>query len=136
MKYYTVDANNYYKPGMEITLQKDLINEMLLESLRRSEFKDKSSRFQSIFAFENLEDAKQFRSEFREESCRIFEIETDALVHKADVNLLGIAFPMVTAAYYCYRYWQGKSYLNPEGNSNPLWEILIPLPAKIGNEVK
>lgn len=106
------------------------------ESIRNSCFPNKPSRFQSIFAVENLHDFKLWESYLPiNKHSHIFEIEfEDSLYCKVDANFLrgGIvpsstdSFSYILQITDCLqKYWSGQM------SENPLPELLIPLPVTI-----
>lgn len=102
-----------------------------LEFYRRAMRANTPSRYECIFACESLEGALAFRLQYRSQNAPIYEVEADEnLVHRGDMALLSNGNSCLVYTYQIEHYWAGTTF-NPE----PFWEILIPLPATIGNQV-
>ena len=101
------------------------IIELLFEYVRRSHFPFRPSRFQSIFAFENIDQAVSFRNEYGTTDSLIWEVESDA-AFKPDMRLLTLQSSLLTLSYNAHRYWRGES----SGN-DPLWEYLMVPPVRV-----
>lgn len=108
--------------------------EFYLEMVRQADFSDKHSRFQSVFAWENLEDARWFAREYSDDNldrATILEIEGEK-VHKGDFNLATVpSFNYMMTLSFCHLYWEGE-----EGTQNPHWEILLEPPVEVVEEVE
>ncbi|MFG4070792.1 DUF2441 domain-containing protein, partial [Escherichia coli] len=82
-------------------------------------------------ACETLEGAIAFRSQYRNPHSPIYEVEADEdLIHRGDMALLNNANSCLVYTYQIEHYWAGTTF-----SQQPFWEILIPLPATIGNRV-
>lgn len=105
-----------------ISLQID----MQAENVRKSHFPDSPSRFKSIFAVPKLSDFSLWRDSLQiDENASIFEIEYDPqTVVQLDATFLigSIGSDPFHQWESLFRYWSG------EMSSNPLPELLIPLP--------
>lgn len=102
-----------------------------LEFYRRAMRPKAPSRYESIFACETLSGAKFFRSQYRNPNAPIYEVKADEnLIHRGDMALLDNSNSCLVYTYQIEHYWAGTTY-----NQQPFWEILIPLPATIGNRV-
>ena len=99
--------------------------ELLFEYVRRSRFPSRPSRFQSVFAFENIDQAVDFRNEYGTPDSLIWEVESD-VAFKADMRLLTLEGSLLTLSYNAHRYWKGIS-----SGDNPLWEYLMVPPVKV-----
>ncbi len=112
------------------------IIEILLEERRKSNFPDKPSRFQSLFACESIKDAAWFRGYSRSPiNTPIFEIHSTANSHRGDMNLLNMNCPPLELSRRLNLYWCGETDILWDGYS-PFWEILIQLPATVGNIIQ
>ncbi len=93
------------------------------EFVRRKIFPNKSSRLESIFAFDNIENAKNFVEEYREGNAVIAQVKTDnSVIERYDMQWITevpVNSTMKEAAEYAVVYWEGKQ------TSIPLFEILI-----------
>ncbi len=99
--------------------------ELLFEYVRRSHFPSRPSRFQSIFAFENIDQAVSFRNKYGKSDGLIWEVESDA-AFKADMLLLTLKDSLLRLSYNAHQYWRGMS----SGN-NPVWEYLMVPPVRV-----
>lgn len=111
---------------LSITYTQPMI-EAIFELIRRNEFPALPSRMQSMFAWCNLEDAKDFNESCGNENF-IFEVESDK-AFIADQNLLFLGASVIGAYELAHKYWSGGR------SSNYKPEAVIPLPAVIGNKV-
>lgn len=102
-----------------------------LEFYRRAMRPSTPSRYECIFACETLAGAVAFRSQYRSPNSPIYEVEADEdLIHRGDMALLNNTNCCLVYTYQIEHYWAGTTFLQ-----QPFWEILIPLPATIGNRV-
>src|SRR5437867_2966643 len=63
--------------------------ELLFEYVRRAGFPERPSRFQSVFAFETVDEARRFRGEMGAAGASIWEVEVEAeTAFRADMNYL------------------------------------------------
>lgn len=99
--------------------------EIIFEYVRRSHFPSCPSRFQSVFAHEDIDQAIKFRNEYGKSDSLIWEVESDP-AFKADMRLLTLKGSLLVLSYNAHRYWKGF----PSGN-NPIWEFLIVPPIKV-----
>lgn len=99
------------------------IYEWVFELVRRSEFPDRPSRFQSFFGFETEEDAGAFRSNFGP-AAQILEIEYEG-GYRADMDLLSTQ-SFAHGLHQALTYWQGDP-----GSDEPTWELLMRPPVEI-----
>lgn len=115
------------------------IMEYELELIRKSYFPNLPSRFQSLFAVENLEEIKKWDGIFSA-NCTIWEIEFDdsnyakfdsnLLIPALNVNADNVSFSPNTSFYYGYHYWNGSV------TENPRIELLIKSPIKVIKRVQ
>ena len=112
---------------------KDCLLELQFEYVRNIYFKKLPSRLQSLFGFENLTNAKQFK-----EACGgtglIFETEPSGLLFRADMNWLKFDFTPEEQKNNAMFYWEGKP-LSRDKHYTPRWEVLMQLPVTILREV-
>jgi hypothetical protein len=111
--------------------------ELTCELVRRAEFPQRPSRFQSVFGWEMLADAKLFLAEFGN-SCpgaQLFEVQSDSEPFRADMRCLDIRGSILVMAYGARCYWrQGLNDLGSFPGANtvaPFWELLLSPPVRI-----
>jgi hypothetical protein len=107
--------------------------EILFEYVRRSHFSTMPSRFESIFAFESVENANKFITKFvKNPSNRgtLWEVEGNDYV-KLDMNFLSLGNSILCASYNAHKYWRGE-----ESGSEQTWEILLKPPVKVIQRVQ
>ncbi|MFV8762071.1 hypothetical protein ACNSO7_27110 [Yersinia enterocolitica] len=112
------------------------IIEILLEERRRASFPEKPSRFQSIFACSTIQGVAWFRGSSKcPIDTPIFEVYASTGWHRGDMNLLNMNCTPTEFSYRLDLYWQGITY-KAWDNYSPFWEIVIPLPARIGKKIQ
>ncbi|MCQ1664004.1 hypothetical protein [Escherichia coli] len=107
--------------------------DLSLELFRRSFFSTKPSRYQSVFAWDNLDDAKSFMESLLPQfpNCVIYEIYANSEdIHRGDMSLLTFGSTNLVYADLLRMYWAGTTF-----KGSPLWEYVIPLPVKVGSKV-
>lgn len=105
------------------------IIEIVFEYVRKSNYGNRPSRFQSIFAAEHLKGAKDFRDRYRKSEGDIWEIECETYF-KADMNIITDPLyntPLILT-YLAHEYWLGHSH--PK-YPKPSWEYLLTPPVKV-----
>lgn len=94
--------------------------EWMIELIRRAEFEDEPSRFQSFFAWPTLEDAEKFIEENRTGGKPIFKVKCEDYkirdMELAETPYFGIGFDKAR------KYWKG----NP--GDAPTWEVVMEPP--------
>lgn len=122
----------------------EAITEYSFELVRRLKYPHIPSRFESLFALENLDDVEKW-SELTTGNYKIFEIELDPPLFKLDGSFLlsGVYFrrnmnATVDEGFFAEfnwgfsnKYW---SSLNNKDMKKP--ELLIKLPVTLGKEIK
>ena len=104
--------------------------DLLFEYVRRSDFPSCPSRFQSIFASENVNQAIRFGNKFgKSGSFLIWEVESD-VAFKADMRLLDLPKSLLVLSYNAFRYWSGIP-----GENMPIWEYLMVPPVRVIRKV-
>lgn len=101
--------------------------EVLAEYIRRAHFSDLPSRFQSIFAVDRIELAKEFANIYGQ--GKIWEVEAKEYF-KADMALLLQQPSTLGNSYQLNEYWKGSS------SDTPFWEYLLKPPVKVIREIK
>jgi Protein of unknown function (DUF2441) len=102
--------------------------ELLFEYIRQAHFPERTSRFQSFFACESIEDAKIFRNQFGAEENRIFEVLATSGHFRANMNLLNNNQTSLICSHLGHEYWRG----NTVSAFGEFWEVLLTLPVTIG----
>lgn len=108
-------------------LHKSYLIDSFTELVRLSLFEEKPSRYQSMFCWEDLDAARQFIESQGQYPVTVWEIEGEKF-HKADATLLS-ADTFVDGAQNAQEYWSGAA------TDNPVWEIVLPLPARVRRKV-
>jgi hypothetical protein len=101
--------------------------ELTFELVRRLEFPDRPSRFQSWFGWQTLEEAKRFRESHGTPEARIFAIDSPG-TFRADMSLLLHGGSNLGATILAARYWSGIA------GPHPAWEFVLPQPIRIGEQ--
>ncbi len=104
------------------------LTEMNLEYVRKAYYPDRPSRFQSIFACEEICEAMSFRQRFGTTDAKIFEIDGNEVI-RADMSLIFLGTQNVAGSFLAHQYWSGS------GGRNPFWEFIIRLPATVVGEI-
>jgi len=102
------------------------IIEKTFELVRRISFPERPSRFESLFGWQTLEEAQNFKEKLGEPNNKIYKVSTSSFF-KADMNLL-YAPTIAGTILLAEKYWQGNA------GQNPCWEILMSAPIKIIEE--
>lgn len=142
-------GHNYlYNPGPlmddDSVESRALLIGLVFELVRRSHFPNKPSRYQSLFACQEISEVKQFRELLADQrgedeirTAAIYEVLTEDVVHRGDMNLLSDDCPVLELYHRAYLYWSGEPAPVKEGEEEetPFWELLIPLPVLIGQRI-
>lgn len=128
---YSRHGGHYLVDAINMTSHSGHPMEIILELIRQKDFPDKPSRLESMFACLSQQDADSFRKlDPFYAKCPVYEAIPDgSLFHVADMNLLNIDCPAHEFLQRCNLYWSGLS------SDTPFWEVVIPLPAVIGDQV-
>jgi hypothetical protein len=110
---------------------RDAFGEVLVELVRRIEAPSAPSRFQSLFAFEDLDDARWFRQTFRGGQGSIYAIDRDEGFRGDFTLLASLQGTPLRATAYARRYWASQ----PHWVGTPRWESLLRLPVTIGPKI-
>jgi hypothetical protein len=98
--------------------------ELLFEYVRRAQYPNRPSRFQSFFAFETIEQAVTFRERYGIANSIVWEVESEENF-RADMNLLTIRDNSILVySYFAHLYWRGET------RESPFWEYLLVPPIK------
>ncbi len=100
--------------------------EWFFELVRRGEFPKAPSRFQTVFAFESIHDARAFRFEFGGNyGVPIVRVKGER-AHRANMRLIRWTAPSVSTLANARAYWRGD-----QGVATPLWELLLCPPVTV-----
>ncbi|MGN7183630.1 hypothetical protein [Cytobacillus kochii] len=111
----------------------DSITEWFYEYIRRTDFYNRPSRFESVFAFGNMVDLQRFRTQSKmEQIFPIYKIQSSNFF-KADMNLVGNQPSPLATSLFAHYYWSGETNIdiNKKFNLTPLWEYLLTGPIKV-----
>ncbi|MFD2640024.1 hypothetical protein [Piscibacillus salipiscarius] len=110
--------------------------EWFFEYVRRSNFQDKPSRFQSFFGFSTLDDIERMKSKLNISGGTIYLVQSSQYF-RADMNLLGIQQSYLMFSLLANIYWSGETYkeLNSKFGFKPLWEYLLTGEIKIIDKI-
>ncbi|MHB8235675.1 MAG: hypothetical protein ACYDHT_13570, partial [Solirubrobacteraceae bacterium] len=112
------------------TLDGSVAPEWFFELVRRAEFSERPSRFESVFAFETLFDARAFRHSYGgNNSVPILRVE-GSVAHRANMNLVRWTSPSATTLARAREYW-----LSERGLATPLRELLLAAPVTVDEAV-
>ncbi|WP_047980755.1 DUF2441 domain-containing protein [Ornithinibacillus contaminans] len=104
----------------------DCLSEWFFEYVRKCNFNDKPSRFQSFFAFSSLEDINRLKKKLKYNGGTIYLIECNDYF-QADMNLVGYQQSPLLLSWLANIYWSGNTCeeLNTKFGLEPLWEYLL-----------
>jgi hypothetical protein len=128
--YYVSDLRQHAE--YPTNLDREVPAELVYELIRQAHFPERPSRYESVFAFRDVTDAKAFRKTAPDPSAPIWELEAaDGFV--ADMNVVGGDVPACVMSWNAHRYWSGL----PLDNSSvqPKWEILMVPPVTVMKQV-
>jgi hypothetical protein len=105
----------------------DAAMEIAFEFIRKTYFPKLPSRFESVFAFETIEECKNFQEKYpyKEAENNIFKFISDHKGYKFDMYWLKFSNDYMGLIGNAFSYWSG------EASDNPSWEIIVKLPVKI-----
>jgi hypothetical protein len=114
--------------------------EILAEFIRRSDYPERISRFQSFFACKTLEDAKRFISLYPittpegETKCQgdIWLVQCDRVAFEGDMTYLGLGDCWLDAITRLKLYWAGER----GQDQAPLLEVLLKPPVTVVKKIK
>lgn len=136
-------CNYLYNPEVMMSentpVSSALVIGLVFELVRKAHFPEKPSRYQSLFACENINEVQKFRDYQVENNgdnpaANIYEVVSNHDVHRGDMKLLDTDCPVLELYRRAFLYWSGSTDMLYDGYE-PFWEILIPLPAFIGKKV-
>lgn len=108
----------------------DANTEIIFEWVRRANFPDRPSRYQSLYAVDNLNAAQTFMNMVGAADSPVFRLVSER-AFRADMRLLIANNSAVVKSYFASLYWQGLPF--PQGE--PQWEWLVPCPVVIGERI-
>ncbi|MAS33418.1 MAG: hypothetical protein CL610_05390 [Anaerolineaceae bacterium] len=104
--------------------------EVFFEAIRLNSFRERPSRFQSLFAYINIDEAIALReNNANNKECPIWEVEA-VEYFCADMNLLKFGLNGIDAFSNAHKYWSG------DGSKQPLWEYLLVSPITVIGQYK
>lgn len=103
--------------------------ELIWEFVRRTRYRSRPSRYQSLFAWETREEADFFCEE--RGGGEIYEVFSlfNRKAFRADMALVDVAASRLGASYQAHQYWEGN------GSPFPRWEIVVPLPVQVTRKI-
>jgi hypothetical protein len=104
------------------------LHEAIFEYVRRGEFADKPSRFESIFAFGQLDDARTFLARYPVKGVfggNLLRVEGESR-HRGNLALFDVIINPGHAILAARAYWSGTTGLAPA-----LWEQLLCPPVQV-----
>jgi hypothetical protein len=104
--------------------------EVLWEHVRRADFPDAPSRYQSV---ETLAEAQRFQAKFPPTGV-VWEVEATRYVRSDMTFTSGISSPLV-ASYFARCYWAGQPRPSSDAPSEPWWELLLTPPVTVVRRV-
>jgi hypothetical protein len=110
--------------GADLKSLRSTLMELVWELVRRKDFPLMPSRFTCIFGCDRVEEVESFSKKYGGIGP-IYEVIADTY-YKLDMSWLAWASPTTQLWSNAFNYWSGAS------SSQPFWEYLVPLPAKIG----
>lgn len=130
--------DGYYPSKHDPSFFISTILEVELELMRAAYYKDNVSRLQAFFAVPTLDDVEKWVKIFNVQNYKVFEVEYDpSTANLRDANLIKFANGNEDGSY---KPWLDFYYLNQylQGNmtDDPSPELLIPLPVKIGRQIR
>lgn len=125
---FTSHGENHFLSNNSNAQVVDNLIEILIEYVRRSNYENRPSRFQSIFAFLSLDDLIEFVEKLKIEGGLVWEVISEEHFI-ADMSLLSTGNSILEFSYNAHLYWQGKE------SNNPMWEILLQPPIKVLNNI-
>ncbi len=114
-----------------VAMSSHIIN-LIFELVRKSEFPDRPSRFQSMFVWKSLDEAVSFKNEQKDyHGSKMSIYKVSALnFFEADMMLLRSGANLPDILNFACRYWSG------EKSQNPKMEILAGYPIEVIGVVK
>jgi hypothetical protein len=120
-----LDRFNLATPGALI--------ELMLEAVRHAHYPQKPCRYQSVFAWNSIDECLKFRMTHGDGANPVYELHPERAPHRGDMSIYGIAGTTASLDMRLHMYWRGETLNNPA--HTPTWETVIPLPAKVGKQV-
>lgn len=103
--------------------------ELLFEHVRKGSFQTRPSRFQSMFAVDDLDLALEFREKYSTYSAPIYRVSAEA-TFRGDMHLLNAGHSALVTSWLAFQYWNGEA-----GTAQPFWEWILKHPVEIGERV-
>ncbi len=99
--------------------------ELLFEYVRRANFPERPSRFQSWFGVQSLDEARAFRVRFCSGQGPIWRVTANQFF-RANMNLLTSQQTTLVYSWFAHTYWRGDV-----GPVPAFWELLLVPPIKV-----
>lgn len=114
--------------------------ELLFEMVRRTDYPDAPSRFCSVFACDDLADARKFAQEHQIQSpgeTKLWKVEHVGPRMRADMELLSLPGRPIDAFAMAGAYWSGSpiDQVFPGVGKVPFWEWLLVPPVQVVERV-
>lgn len=109
----------------------DANTEIIFELVRRAKYPNRPSRYQSLYALDDLETARQFMDITGANGSPVYKVESEDSF-RADMHLLDSRMSAIVKTYFANLYWQGL----PHPALLPFWERLVPCPVTIGEQIE
>lgn len=116
--------------GPNLLIDYSYLLEMNIEYVRKAYYPNAPSRMQSVFACETIDAAREFRK-LCGPLCaekNIYAIESNNAL-RADMKLLLLGKRNAAGSFLAHKYWKGGS------GTEPFWEFIVELPAKVIRKV-
>lgn len=131
------DQGNYYFLSNVPYIDQTINIDWSFEFYRLAKYPTKPSRWQSLYAWQSLNEAIAFRSSNGSPENPIYELDVDlSRCHIADMRLLDNSSSALVHTYRVKLYWQGQTmpaHIVPDWPTN--WEVLVPLSTTIGKRI-
>lgn len=117
-----------------VVADRDTGLELMWDWVRLTGYPHAPSRFQSIFAFETLDDVAEFVTRHGGAGARLWLVETAAEGFRADMSLMR-AGPMQSCLHWADLYWSQQPHPRTakagEFFGRTLWEVLLTPPVTV-----
>ena len=102
--------------------------ELAFELVRRNKFPNQPSRLASMYAWPSLANARWFKRTHRNATTPIFKVSCNE-VFQCDFDLVRAGPTILATWLLAEKYWRG------EAGPNPLWEVLLVPPVRVGDRL-
>ena len=105
-----------------------MVNDLILELVRRADSPDKPSRYETFFAWNDEATARRFAQKYNTSSYKIFEVCGEPKFC-ADMLWTKLGFSAAEAWHNARQYWAGAP------RENQLWEHFLAFPVQVVAEI-